>query len=99
MFDATAVGLQPHIGNGKHDVVLGYAPAESVDCLLRKRQFRLLKDGTYYEFDNWEESVKAYRDYVQYKYKGADYYQFLQRIGYAEDPNYVTKVRQIARTL
>ena len=57
------------------------------------------KDGTYYEFDNWEESVKAYRDNVQYKYKGGDYCLFLQRIGYAEDPDYVTKVRQIARTL
>ena len=57
------------------------------------------KDGAYYEFDNWEESVKAYRDYIQYRYKGGDYYQFLQRIGYAEDPNYVSKVRQIARTL
>lgn len=29
----------------------------------------------------------------------AIYYQFLQRIGHAEDPDYVTKVRQIARTL
>lgn len=57
------------------------------------------KDGSYYEFDNWEESVKAYRDYIQYRYKDGDYYQFLQRIGYAEDPNYVSKVKQIARTL
>lgn len=70
-------------------------------CLEKNNLFGLRrpKDGSYYEFDNWEESVKAYRDYVQYKYKGGDYYQFLQRIGYAEDPDYVTKVRQIARTL
>ena len=56
-------------------------------------------DGKYYEFERWEDSVKAYRDYVQYKYKGGDYFQFLNRIGYAEDKTYVTKVRQIARTL
>ena len=70
-------------------------------CLENNNLFGLRrpKDGSYYEFDNWEESVKAYRDYVQYKYKGGDYYQFLQRIGYAEDPDYVTKVRLIARTL
>lgn len=70
-------------------------------CLEKNNLFglRRLKDGSYYEFDNWEESVKAYRDYVQYKYKGGDYYQFLQRIGYAEDPDYVTKVRQIVRQL
>ena len=70
-------------------------------CIENNNLFGLRrpKDGGYYEFDNWEESVKAYRDYVQYKYQGGDYYQFLQRIGYAEDPDYVTKVRQIARTL
>lgn len=70
-------------------------------CLEKNNLFGLRrpKDGSNYEFDNWEESVKAYRHYVQYKYKGGDYYQFLQRIGYAEDPDYVAKVRQIARTL
>ena len=56
-------------------------------------------DGSYYKFDHWEESVKAYRDYVQYKYKGGNYLQFLDRIGYAEDKTYTMKVRQIAKTL
>ncbi len=57
------------------------------------------KDGSYYQFDSWEESVKAYRDYVQYKYKGGSYLVFLKKLGYAEDPNYVVKVAQIAKTL
>lgn len=56
-------------------------------------------DGSYYTFAFWEQSVKAYRDDVQYKYKGGDYYSFLYRIGYAEDINYVDKVRRIASTL
>lgn len=56
-------------------------------------------DGSYYTFDNWKESVVAYRDYVQYKYSDGDYYQFLKRIGYAEDKNYVNKVRKIAEQL
>ncbi len=56
-------------------------------------------NGEYYTFDNWEESVKAYRDYVQYKYKGGDYYDFLDRIGYAEGPRYTSVVRQIAKSL
>lgn len=56
-------------------------------------------DGSYYTFERWEDSVKAYRDYVQYKYRGGDYYDFLDRIGYAEDRDYVQKVRNIARTL
>ena len=56
-------------------------------------------DGSYYVFDNWEQSVKAYRDDVQYKYDGGDYYTFLRRIGYAEDKGYTGKVRRIAEQL
>lgn len=56
-------------------------------------------DGSYYTFNNWEESVKAYMDDVQYKYNGGDYYAFLKRIGYAEDRNYTKKVRKIADKL
>lgn len=56
-------------------------------------------DGSYYTFDNWEQSVKAYRDDVQYKYNGGDYYAFLSRIGYAEDKGYTVKVRRIANQL
>lgn len=58
-------------------------------------------DGRYYAFKHWRESVKAYRDYVQYKHKDSreDYYDFLQRIGYAEDKNYIYKVKKIAARL
>ena len=56
-------------------------------------------DGSYYTFNNWEESVKAYLDDVQYKYNGGNYYAFLKRIGYAEDRNYTSKVRKIADKL
>lgn len=57
------------------------------------------KDGSYYRFNSWEESVKAYKDYVQYKYKSGSYLRFLKDIGYAEDPEYITKVMQIAKTI
>ena len=66
-------------------------------CLLRRPGRQSSPSSS-----RWPSSVpcvKAYRDYVQYKYKGGDYYQFLQRIGYAEDPDYVAKVRQIGRML
>lgn len=56
-------------------------------------------DGSYYTFDNWEQSVKAYRDDVQYKYNGGDYYAFLRRIGYAEAQGYTGKVKRIADQL
>lgn len=53
------------------------------------------KTGTYYEFDHWKESVKAYRDKVQYKYKGGNYLLWLKKIGYAEDPRYVSSLMEI----
>ena len=70
-------------------------------CLEHNNLFGLRRpsDGGYYHFDNWEESIRAYRDYVQYKYHGGDYYRFLQRIGYAEDVEYMRKVRKIAISL
>lgn len=49
----------------------------------------------YYKFDHWTESVTAYKDMIQYRY-GSDeeYYSFLKRIGYAEDPKYITKLKK-----
>lgn len=44
-------------------------------------------------------AVPTLKDYVQYKYKGGDYYDFLDTIGYAEGSKYTSVVRQIAKTL
>lgn len=50
----------------------------------------------YYSFEHWSDSVKAYRDFVQYKYKGnTDYYTFLVNLPYAMDPNYINKIKQL----
>jgi len=70
-------------------------------CRINHNLFGLRhpSDGSYYTFDTWEESVRAYRDDVQYKYSAGDYYTFLTRIGYAEDRQYASKVRRIANTL
>ena len=70
-------------------------------CLGKNNLFGLRSptDGSYYDFDTWEESVKAYRDYVQYKYRNGDYYTFLNHIGYAEDKTYTLKLRKIVDSL
>ena len=70
-------------------------------CLENNNLFGLRRpsNGSYYTFNSWEESVKAYKDYVQYKYKGGNYYDFLNRIGYAEDGSYVSKVANIEQSL
>lgn len=54
----------------------------------------------YMKFKHWSESVEAYANYIQYKLKpNEDYYEFLDRIGYAEDPNYIEKVKEIVNQI
>lgn len=51
---------------------------------------------SYYKFDHWSESVIAYLDFIQDRYKPPnDYYKFLSDIGYAEDPEYINKLKRI----
>lgn len=54
---------------------------------------------SFYRYKRWEDSVVAYRDLVQYKYKGGNYLVFLKRIGYAEEPHYIYTVAKVARQL
>ena len=67
-------------------------------CLKGNNLFGLYnsKKHRYYTFDHWTESIVAYLNYVQYRYKPPnDYYKFLSDIGYAEDPNYINKLKGI----
>lgn len=69
-------------------------------CREGNNLFGLRHSKGYYTFDHWEESVIAYRDWVQYKHQdGESYYAFLKRIGYASAKDYIYKVRKIADQL
>ena len=70
-------------------------------CRHRHNLFGLTnpQTKTYYEFDHWTESVKAYYTKVQYKYKGGNYLLWLRDIGYAEDYNYMRKLIGVLRIL
>ena len=68
-------------------------------CKKHGNLFGLKRKGDYAKFNNWQESVKAYRDWVQYKYKGGDYYVFLKKIGYASDPKYIIKVKEMVKRI
>ena len=58
------------------------------------------RKGKYFKFDHWTECIEGYKDMIEYKLRdGEDYYKFLKRIGYASDPNYISKVRQIENDL
>lgn len=71
-------------------------------CLNYHNLFGLYnsKKLQYYKFNHWTESVVAYVKFVQYKYNPAEnYYDFLNRIGYAEDKDYISKVKNITNRL
>ena len=54
----------------------------------------------YFKFNHWSECILAYKDMIEYKLReGEDYYQFLDRIGYSENPNYVRLIKQIENNL
>lgn len=71
-------------------------------CINHNNLFGLYNSNTkqYYKFNHWSESIKAYSDFIQYKYnKEEDYYSFLERINYAEDPEYIIKLKYIVDNL
>ncbi len=52
----------------------------------------------YFKFDSWQESILYYKYLIEYrKKKGEDHFMFLKRIGYAEDPKYISKVKNILK--
>lgn len=92
--------------NVKHkDIVYAQAILEtghfrSKVCKEYNNLFGLYNSNTkdYYKFTHWSESVVAYLKYIQNRYKPPnDYYQFLMGIGYAEDPQYITKLKDIVK--
>lgn len=58
--------------------------------------FGLKRKGKYARYSNWKESVTDYKKRISSRYKGGNYYAFLEKIGYAKDKRYIEKVKQIA---
>ena len=94
--------------NIKHPrIVLAQAKLEtgnytSKHCINGNNLFGLYnsRKKEYFSFEHWHHSVKAYKDMIEYKHRDdEDYYEFLVRISYASDPNYVNKVKQIESNL
>lgn len=67
-------------------------------CLQYNNLFGLYNSRTksFYRFNHWSESVIAYKKWIQRRYRSpSDYYQFLVQINYAEDKEYVSKLKKI----
>lgn len=96
-----------HYGFPNPAVITAQAVLESGNfksrlCIRHNNLFGLYnsRKKSYFKFDSWISCVFAYKDFILNKYKeGEDYYGFLSRIGYAEDPNYVEKVKKLEITI
>lgn len=56
-----------------------------------------IKKGTKYKkYNNYKECISDYKRLISSKYKGGDYYVFLTNIKYAEDPNYIQKLKNLS---
>lgn len=69
-------------------------------CLNGNNLFGLYnsKKHRYYTFDHWKDCIIAYKEMIQYKYKdGDDYLNFLKEIGYAEDSEYICKLKDLIK--
>lgn len=69
-------------------------------CLNGNNLFGLYnsKKHRYYIFDHWKDCIIAYKEMIQYKYKdGDDYLNFLKEIGYAEDSEYICKLKGLIK--
>lgn len=84
------------------EIVLAQAKLESANyrsylCKYQNNLFGLYNSakGEYYSFNHWTESIIAYKEKIQYRYKKGDYYSWLKEMGYAEDPKYIDKLKSI----
>lgn len=88
-------------------IVLAQAKLESgnftSNLFINKNNFLGLYNSRkkeFFEFNHWSDCIKGYKNMIEYKLKdGENYYDFLKRIGYAEDPDYIAKVKRIEKGL
>ena len=66
----------------------------SARCKRDKNLFGIKHNGRYARYARWQDSVTDYRRRISARYKGGDYYAFLKRIGYAEEKEYINKLKK-----
>lgn len=64
-------------------------------CRTHNNIFGIKKnDNEYRRYSNYVECIRDYKKRISNKYKGGDYYNFLIRLRYAEDPEYIQKLKR-----
>ena len=82
------------------NIVLAQAKLESGNFkskLTKSHQniFGLKKGNSYRKYSHWSECVKDYKKCISSRYKGGNYYAFLNKIGYASHPEYTTLLKSM----
>lgn len=62
---------------------------------VKNNLFGIMKGSRLRVFNHWTESIVYYKNNIQNRYKSGDYYAFLKRIGYAENPNYTVHIKKV----
>ena len=86
----------------KAQAILETARFTSDLCIKNNNLFGLYdsKNKRYYSYNHWWESIEAYKKLIQRKYNNSKYYyMFLEDIKYAEDKEYINKLKEIAEEL
>lgn len=64
-------------------------------CKTHNNIFGLKKGNSYRRYNNYVACIADYKKRISSKYKGGDYYKFLTELGYAEDPEYTQKLKDM----
>lgn len=67
-------------------------------CVEDNNIFGIKHNGRYAKYARWQDCVKDYKRRISSRYQGGDYFRFLERIGYASDPRYAAKIKNIIFT-
>jgi hypothetical protein len=72
---------------------------KSKNCIENNNLFGFRYQNEYLKFDNWKQSCMYYYCWQSNKYKGGDYFDFLEQVGYASDNDYKVKLKSILKNM
>ena len=64
-------------------------------CKTHNNIFGLRKGNSYRKYNSYVACISDYKKLISSKYKGGNYYDFLEKLGYAEDPSYTKKLKNL----
>jgi len=68
---------------------------KSKGAKIKNNLFGFFNKSGHMSFDSWEESIIYYKEWQNKKYIGGNYYNFLKKVGYAEDSLYISKLMRM----